>query len=79
MLADFSIVSEEADESELWLRILRRTGLQTPTAVSALEQEAHELASIITASLRTARRQRKRPAEPLNTRISKNLQSDNIP
>jgi four helix bundle protein len=77
-IAKLAIVSEEADESELWLRILRRTGLQSADAVRALEQEAHELASIFTASLRTARGQRKRPAEPLNPRISKNLQSDNI-
>jgi four helix bundle protein len=73
-VSKLAIVAEEADESELWLRILRRTGLQTPTAVSALEQEAHELASIFTASLRTARGQRKRPAEPRNPSID-NLQS----
>ena len=65
-VAKLAIVAEEADESELWLRILRRTGLQTAAAVGALEQEAHELASIFTASLRTARGQRKRPAEPPN-------------
>src|SRR6187431_2173988 len=41
-----AIVAEEADESELWLRIIRRTGLQAGTAVAPLEQEAHELASI---------------------------------
>ena len=49
MLADFrmtelAIVSEEADESELWLRIIRRTDLQNSAIVAPLEQEAHELA-----------------------------------
>ncbi len=60
-VSKLAIVAEEADESELWLRIIRRTGLQAGPAVAPLEQEAHELASIFTASLRTARGQRKRP------------------
>jgi hypothetical protein len=80
-VAKLAIVSEEADESELWLRIIRRTGLQAATAIGPLEQEAHELASIFTASLRTARGQRKRPAGPSappNPPID-NLQSDNNP
>ena len=79
-VAKLAIVAEEADESELWLRILRRTGLQTQSAVGALEQEAHELASIFTASLRTARGQRKRPASsmPPNLTNPPNPHSDNI-
>lgn len=75
-VSKLAIVAEEADESELWLRIIRRTGLQATAAVGSLEQEAHELASIFTASLRTARGQRKRPSVPPNPPIS-NLQSDN--
>lgn len=75
-VSKLAIVAEEADESELWLRILRRTGLQSAAAVGPLEQEAHELASIFTASLRTARGQRKRPAGPPNL-PSANLQSGN--
>ena len=54
-VSKLAIVSEEADESELWLRIIRRTGLQATVAIGQLEKEAHELASIFTASLRTAR------------------------
>jgi four helix bundle protein len=54
-VSKLAIVAEEADESEFWFRIIRKTGLQSPMAVGALEQEAHELASIFTASLRTAR------------------------
>lgn len=75
-VAKLAIVSEEADESELWLRIIRRTGLQEAAAIGPLEQEAHELASIFTASLRTARGQRKPPSAPRNRPID-NLQSDN--
>jgi four helix bundle protein len=78
-VSKLAIVSEEADESELWLRIIRRIGLQDAAAVAPLEQEAHELASIFTASLRTARGQRKRlagpavrPSPPINTLPSNN-------
>ena len=62
-ISKLATVAEEADESELWFRILRRTGLQTSGVASTLEQEAHELASIFSASLRTARtgRQASRP------------------
>jgi len=76
-VSKLAIVSEEADECELWLQIIRRTGLQSPTTVGPLEQEAHELASIFTASLRTARGgHRPRPqANPQNPPI---LESDNI-
>ena len=41
-----AIVDEEADESEFWFRLIRKTGLQTVAAIGNLEQEAHELASI---------------------------------
>lgn len=68
-------VAEEADESELWFRIIRRTGLQSSAAVASLEQEAHELASIFTASLRTARTGRRPRGNPGNPPIQK---SDNI-
>lgn len=54
-VSKLAIVDEEADESEFWFRIIRKTGLQTSTAVSSLEQEAHELACIFSASLKTAR------------------------
>lgn len=66
-VSKLAIVSEESDESELWLRIIRRTRLQTTVTVGPLEQEAHELASIFTASLRTARGKRRPPSEPPGT------------
>ena len=75
-VSKLATVAEEADESELWLRIIRRTGLQDTIVVGPLEQEAHELASIFTASLRTARGQRKRPPEPRNP-PNPNRHSDN--
>ena len=80
-VSKLAIVSEEADESELWLRIIRRTGFQAAAALAPLEQEAHELAAIFTASLRTARGQRKRPTGPSvppNPAID-NRPSNNIP
>lgn len=73
-ISKLAVVSEEADESELWCRILRRTGLQTAAAVGSLEQEAHELASIFTASLRTARGGRRRSDRSANP---PDLPSDN--
>jgi four helix bundle protein len=75
-VSKLAIVSEEADESELWLRIIRRTDLRPAAAVRALEQEAHELASIFTASLRTARTGRRPHANPKNPPFQ---QSDNNP
>ena len=75
-VSKLAVVAEEADESELWLRILGRTGLQSSAAIGPLKQEAHELASIFTASLRTARGQRKRPSVPPSPSVS-NLQSGN--
>jgi four helix bundle protein len=54
-ISKLAIVDEEADESEFWFRIIRLAGLKRAEAVKDLEQEAHELASIFSASLRTAR------------------------
>jgi four helix bundle protein len=54
-VSKLAIVDEEADESEFWFRLIRKTGLQTAAAIGGLEREAHELASIFSASLRTAR------------------------
>jgi four helix bundle protein len=74
-VSKLATVSEEADESEFWFRIIRRTGLQSETAVGPIEQEAHELASIFTASLRTARGSRRPRTGPENPPIQP---SDNI-
>jgi four helix bundle protein len=54
-ISKLAIVDEESDEAELWFRIIRLAGLKEVAAVNRLEQEAHELACIFSASLRTAR------------------------
>ena len=54
-ISKLAIVDEEADESEFWFRIIRQTGIKSAAVVNGLEQEAHELACIFSASLRTAR------------------------
>jgi four helix bundle protein len=54
-ISKLAIVDEEADESEFWLRLIRKTGLQNPEALDPLEREAHELACIFSVALRTAR------------------------
>ena len=59
-VSKLAIVDEESDESEFWFRIIRKTGLQTVAAIGGLEHEAHELACIFSASLRTARTNLKR-------------------
>jgi four helix bundle protein len=81
-ISKLATVAEEADESEFWLRIIRKTGLQSAAAIDALEQEAHELASIFTASLRTARGARHVRVSPANPSInnpSTFCQSANLP
>jgi len=67
-VSKLAIVDEEADESEFWFRIIRKTGLQSAAAIGGLEQEAHELASIFSVSLRTARRNRRMRREKENPR-----------
>ena len=57
-VSKLGLVAEEADETEFWFRLIRKTGLQ----------EAHELAAIFTASLRTARCGRGRTADSANPR-----------
>lgn len=77
-VSKLALVSEESDESELWLRIIRRTGLHAEATLGPLEQEAHELASIFTASLRTARGNRKAGGSR-NLGNPPSLPSDNTP
>jgi four helix bundle protein len=54
-VSKLAIVDEESDESEFWFRLIRKTGLRTSAAIGGLEGEAHELACIFAASVRTAR------------------------
>jgi four helix bundle protein len=59
-ISKLAIVDEEADESEFWLRLMQIAGLQTDAVVERLQLEAHELACIFSASLRTARSRARR-------------------
>jgi four helix bundle protein len=54
-ISKLAIVDEEADESEFWFRLIRQAGLRDSVTAKDQEQEAHELASIFSVSLRTAR------------------------
>ncbi len=69
-ISKLAIVDEEADESEFWFRIIRQTGIKSAVMVNALEQEAHELACIFSASLRTARANARRRRESKRKKIS---------
>jgi len=55
-IAKLGIVEEEADETMLWLELLREAGHGDRANVTAVRQEAGELLAIIVASIRTARR-----------------------
>ena len=77
-VSKLAIVDEEADESEFWFRIIRKAQLQAVAAIGGLEQEAHELACIFSASLRTARanmkeRRRQKTKEVRRTRKESDL------
>lgn len=52
----FSIVEEEADESQFWLEILAEASLLPSERLTRLASEANQLISIVVASKKTARR-----------------------
>ncbi len=54
--AKLQIAMEEADECHFWLGLAAEAGYLPPAALKAAEQEAHELAAILVASLKTSRR-----------------------
>ena len=53
--AKLGICIEEADECEYWLELIGDGGLLAKPKLSELAQEAHELAAIFVASVRTTR------------------------
>jgi four helix bundle protein len=59
-VAKLSIAVEEADESVLWLNTLQKSGLASGEELVALQQEAAELLSILSASRKTASGRRRR-------------------
>jgi four helix bundle protein len=54
------VVQKELNETSVWLRVLLKSSLVSPELIIAIVAENKELARIITASIRTARR-RERP------------------
>ncbi|PXF60116.1 MAG: four helix bundle protein [Deltaproteobacteria bacterium] len=54
-IAKLGIVIEEADECEYWLELIIDGELLPKNKVESLHQEAHELAAIFVASVRTAK------------------------
>ena len=54
-VAKLGIVLEEADESLYWLELIVETEILKAKLLSPLMQEANELVSIFTASIRTAK------------------------
>jgi four helix bundle protein len=55
-IARIGIAAEEADEAVLWLELLTEAGIIKPEMTEALLKEARELAAILTASQKTAKR-----------------------
>ena len=54
-IAKLGIVIEEADECEYWLELIIDGELLPKNKIQPLQQEAHELAAIFVASIRTAK------------------------
>jgi four helix bundle protein len=59
-VAKLSIAVEEADESVLWLDTMQKSGVASGDDLAALQQEAAELLSILSASRKTASGRRRR-------------------
>jgi four helix bundle protein len=57
-IAKMGIVEEEADETLFWLELLEESALVSPAKLTAIKQEANELAAITVTSIKTARRNR---------------------
>ena len=50
-----SVARKEACEASFWLHLIQRTNLVKPELVESLVLEAHELAAILSASIKTAK------------------------
>jgi four helix bundle protein len=55
-LSRMGVVEEEIDESLYWMELLVQSGVTRKEALGPLMQEANELAAIMVASIRTARK-----------------------
>ena len=54
-VAKLALVEEEADESQFWLELLSELQVGSSEEIVQLREEAHQIASIIVASKKTAR------------------------
>jgi len=59
-IAKVGISIEEADKSMYWIEMLTEAGIMPEEKVSALHKEADEIIAILTASVKTARRNLKK-------------------
>ena len=57
-ISKMTLVEEEIDECMYWMELLVETGLVKEDRLAALLAEADELAAIVVASIRTAKRKR---------------------
>jgi four helix bundle protein len=62
-IAKLGIAIEEADESLYWMEMLVEAELMTPERLNPLMQEANELISILTTTVKTARSKAARKRE----------------
>jgi len=54
-----SIVEEEADETEYWLELLEEVGSVPEEQMERFQDEAHQITSMVIASIKTARRRQR--------------------
>ena len=56
-LSKMSVAEEEADETEYWLELLDELDHAPEVPLSKLRDEAHQITSMIIASIKTARKE----------------------
>jgi len=54
-------VEEEADETIFWLELIEESGIFSSNKLLSIKTEAHEILAIIIASIKTARKNQKKP------------------
>jgi four helix bundle protein len=58
-----SIAEEEADETEYWLELLEDVGSVPDEQMERLQDEAHQITSMVIASIKTARQRKRADSE----------------
>lgn len=62
-LSKMSIAEEEADETEYWLELLEDVGSVPDEQMERLQDEAHQITSMVIASIKTARQRKRADSE----------------